>query len=275
MRIVLPLVLLFLLPALVLANGEDDHTVEVGQTIEEEIKGTSITLIFWGSLLLGLLILIALLHKNKGEREKKLLFGLIVVSVVVVTAYVMGSTIYLNTISVTGGPVHWHADFEVWNCGERLDLTDPTGFENRVGSSMFHEHGDDRIHVEGVVVDYDDVTLHRFFELAGGDLTNERLVYPTTTGVVDVSNGDLCNGQPGTLQAFLYRLTNPDPTKRSGFVAVQEKLDDIAGYVPAPYSNIPPGDCIIIEFTEEDKPSTENICTTYRIAIERGDLTLR
>ena len=50
-----------------------------------------------------------------------------------------------------------------------------------------------------------------------------------------------------------------------------ENFDD---HILAPYSNIPPGDCIIIEFDTE-KEKTEHICETYKVAIERGDLSER
>jgi len=47
------------------------------------------------------------LHKNL----KKILFAAIVIPVVAATIFLAGSTIYLNSVSSSGGPVHWHADF--------------------------------------------------------------------------------------------------------------------------------------------------------------------
>ena len=52
---------------------------------------------------------------------------------------------------------------------------------------------------------------------------------------------------------------------------VQEKLTDYEDYILAPQSLVPPGDCIIIEF-DKYKESTDNLCESYRIALERGDL---
>ena len=254
MKLVFLLFLLFIALLLVIvapftfANGEG-----VGQTVEEVIKGTSITLIFWGSLLLGLLILIALLHKNKGEREKKVLFGLIVVSVVVVTAYVMGSTIYLNFISVTGGPVHWHADYEIWVCEKEIDIEDPKLPLNRLGTYVLHDHGDNRMHIEGVVLDKRDVSLGAFFHAIGGELSKDELIVPTNQGLVEASEGDLCDGSPGKLYVFVKGKLVEDPSS----------------YVIQPYETIPPGDTIKVVFSssslEEIDPNRKGYDREKRI----------
>ena len=120
------------------------------------------------SIIVGVLILFAIYDKDRSEKTKIFLFLGIIIPIVLVTIYSAGSTIYLNIISETQGPVHWHADFEIWDCGQKIDLINPTGFSNRVGNPVFHEHGDDRIHVEGVVVEKKDVDLHSFFEVIGG-----------------------------------------------------------------------------------------------------------
>ena len=52
----------------------------------------------------------------------------------------------------------------------------------------------------------------------------------------------------------------------------QQKLDNFEDYVLSPYTQIPPGDCIIIEFDAE-KEKTEHICESYKVAVGRGDLS--
>jgi len=198
-----------------------------------------------------------------NRTEKKVVFILIAFPVAAATLYLAADTVYLNISSESGGPVHWHADYEIWVCDKKLDLIDPTGFENRIGSPVFHEHNDDRIHVEGVLVRVRDANLESYFEIIGGKLSDSGLSYPTDSGTVSANNGDLCNDKPGKLQAFVY--------KTSGNRYHQQKIADFPHYVLSPYSQVPPGDCIIIEFGEE-KNKSDKICETYTIAISKGDL---
>lgn len=201
-------------------------------------------------------------HKMK-ENEKKIAFVIISASVVISTVYLAGHTVYLNIVSESGGPVHWHADYEIWVCGQKLDMINPKGFASYVGSPVLHEHNDDRIHVEGVVVHMRSINLESYLDVIGGKLGSSEMAYPTENGVVAVKNGDMCSGLPAKLQAFVYRT---DGKKYN-----QEKLADFARYVLSPHPQVPPGDCIIIEFDAE-KARTEKMCETYKIAIEKGDI---
>lgn len=246
-------------------SGEKDSTAE--QLIKTTIQYTILV-----TIIVLLLIFISLFCK-KTEAQKWFLFLGIAIPVVLVTLYAAGATIYLNIISETKGPVHWHADYEIWNCGEQLELVKPTSLMNRVGTPVFHEHNDNRIHVEGVVHKKSEVSLHDFFTAVGGMLRTSTLALPTDMGLVEIHNGDLCNGKPGTLQIFLYRVTNPNPAQKSGFLYEQIKLDDFEDYILAPYATIPPGDCLIIEFDEE-KEKTDKICETYTIALQEGKMRM-
>lgn len=58
---------------------------------------------------------------------------------------------------------------------------------DRTGSTRYHEHDDKRIHLEGVFKEREDATLRAFFQTFGGELTNERLVYPIPGGVINVT----------------------------------------------------------------------------------------
>jgi len=266
-RILLLIIVVILFSFTVYSHIEEVN--EASKDIGESLKSTSKNYVMIAAVIAGILVLIAIYNKEK-EDSKMFLFLGIIIPIILATVYLTGSTIYLNIISETKGPVHWHADYEVWNCGEKIDLVKPTGLSNRIGSPLFHDHGDNRIHVEGVVTDKKDVDLHNFFETIGGSLTEISLYLPTNDGYVEIADGDLCNGNSGILQVFLYKIKNPDDTKN--WIFEQQKLENFEDYVLSPYSNIPPGDCIIIEFDIE-KDTTKNICETYKLAVERGDLS--
>lgn len=257
---------LFLLLAVFAVSA---HEGEEAVVDSESIKVNSILYVSIASAITFIALICALGCKKQPEALKWILFLAMVIPVLVATFYVAGSTIYLNVKSETAGPVHWHADFEIWNCGEKLDLNDPTGALNRVGSPVFHEHGDDRIHMEGVVVRKTDVDLHEFFEKVGGSLTGDSFSWRTNNGVVEANNGELCNGKAGKVQIFVLKVTNPY-ADRTEFVYEQFKADE--NYVLSPQAIVPPGDCIILEFDEE-KATTDKICETFRIAKEKGDLS--
>lgn len=221
-----------------------------------------VTILYYTLWISGLAVISSLVFKM-NRTEKKVVFLLIAAPVAISTLYLSGHTVYLNLISESRGPVHWHADYEVWVCDKKLDLMDPTGFENRVGSPVLHEHNDNRIHAEGVLVKISDASLEEYFEVISGELHEDELSYPTNSGTISVKNGDLCSGKPGKLQAFVY--------KTLGKRYQQEKLADFPQYVLSPYSQVPPGDCIIIEFGEE-KTRTDKVCSTYVAAINKGDI---
>lgn len=253
-------------------HSEEEHIAPDISNLEQTIKSTTLNIVLGATGILLALILLATFGRGFVEKNNKIkiaIFSLIVVVVVVTTVYAAGSTIYLNVVSQTKGPVHWHADFEVWSCGEKIDLEDASGLANRIGTSTFHEHGDDRIHLEGVVVEYGEVSLHNFFHVIGGQLEGDSLSIPTNDGIIELQNGEQCNGKEGKLQVFVYKINNPDERKQ--WVYEQTKLEGFEDYVLSPHSNVPPGDCIIIEF-DNDKDSTDKICETYKIAVDKGEL---
>ena len=238
--------------------------------LEGSLKSTALNYILLASLIVSILILYSIFKKRMSERQKLTIFIIIVVVVLFVTIYSAASTIYLNVISETKGPIHWHADFEIWNCNKEIDLIKPRGLSNRVGSPTLHEHGDNRIHVEGVVLKKEDVNLHSFFESINGELKQDYLKIPTDHGIVEIRNNELCNNEPGKIQVFAYKVINPEFTKKWKYT--QEKIQDFENYILSPYSNVPPGDCIIIEFDQE-KQFTDKICDSYKLSIEKGELS--
>jgi hypothetical protein len=200
-----------------------------------------------GAILAIATILILPLKKNMSESGKNVVFWTLSVLVMGSTVFFAGTIVTENLQSQTGGPVHWHADYQVHVCGERVDLIDPKGFSNKVGTPLFHEHDDDRIHVEGTVMDIPDVNLGNYFKVIGGKLANGTLTYPTENGTVTKEPGDTCNGEPASLQVYV----NGD------------RIDNYEDYLYYPDPYVPPGDCIIIEFDSTPTETTDKICSSW------------
>ena len=205
-----------------------------------ELKEQAQLVLFLSGILIVVITIISLIIQKKkiNGPAKVALFLMIAAPALLATFYVAGTTILVNQKSITKGPVHWHADFEVWNCGRKLDLQQPTELSNRIGTPLFHEHGDDRIHVEGVVDDYGELSLPHFFAAIGGKI-----------------------------QVFVYRAVafgDQDADVQDSFRVIQQKLASVEEYSIAHYSSVPPGDCLIIEF-DQPKKQTERICESYRL----------
>ena len=261
--------------------------------IEGKINAFSIKTVLFSILILAVLLLLStiVVKSKKLEKYKKPIFILIVMAIAVPSFLMTGSTIYLNTISDSRGPVHWHTDFEFWACGQEIELRDPYAFlSNKVGTSTFHEHDDKRIHLEGVVIDkQEDSSLDKFMRVTGGSIDEKTLVIPTepnpfeddidgdvVTGdqelvkkfltkdadertTLTLENGKGCSDQGyAEIQAFLYTFNKQDDTY------TQTKLSDPASYTMRDESTVPPGDCLIVEF-DMVKSSTDKLCQQFGV----------
>ena len=197
---------------------------------------TQMASVGYGSAAFGILIFaIILFGKNMGNKSKKIMFMLIVAVAASVTIYLIFTTLYLNLHSETKGPVHWHADYEILVCDKKISLEDSKGMSNRRGVDMLHSHNDNRIHVEGVLVDKKEASLGAFFYAVHGSLSEDGLKIPTNDGLISVHNGDKCNDKPAKLYVFVNGKIIENPAK----------------YVISPYERVPPGDMIKIVFTEK------------------------
>lgn len=225
-------------------------------------------LIAYAGLVIAFLTVILLFKKPESETAKHFFFWTIAILTLAVTAYISAHTIYENAVlSPTKGPVHWHADFRIFQCGEELDVINPVGLSNRVGSPLIHEHGDNRIHIEGTILSRKDYTLGSFFEEIGGALDENSLSFEAENGFIVLKNGDLCpHGKSGILNVFLWSTENG--------VARQSKMRNFADYGISPRSRVPPGDCVIFEFSSEEKLFTNYICEQYAVAESRGDIQI-
>lgn len=217
------------------------------------------------TILLIILAFVSLAIKQKSATLKKVLFLGFVLITVLCTLFLAGATIYLNVVSISGGPIHHHADFAIYKCGEELDLEDPVGVSNKVGTSTVHEHNDKRIHIEGVIVSELDASLGNFFRSTGGNFENNKLTIPGHTGQAVLKNGDSCdNVQNAQLQVFLFKV--------EGDNFRQAKLNDAKNYIISAEQNVPPGDCIIIEL-DKLKDKTDKLCQSFDAAVQTGKLT--
>lgn len=191
----------------------------------------------YGSVAFGALIVIILLfHKIMNDYVKKIVYFLIITITSLVTIYLVLTTLHLNIISETKGPVHWHADFEIWVCGKEVKLAKPKSFLSNIqGVDLMHAHDDNRIHVEGVLLDKKAASLGAFFYAIGGSLTSDGIKVPTDEGLLSIHEGDKCNEQPAKLYVFVNG----------------NLIDNPSAYVIAPYEKVPPGDRIKIMFTEK------------------------
>lgn len=259
--------------------------------LEGDISKLSMRVVAGAAVGLFILMGIAILTKGKFEKLKMPLFIMMSFLMAGSTLVLAGSTVYLNTQSDSGGPVHWHADIEFWICDNEVELIDPVGFSNKVGTWTLHEHNDHRIHLEGVVVDGEnDASLGKFMHVIGGAITDEALVVPLNPSgsifedeidgdgpsnpypsyaeehvlvanekrYVKVVNGNTCGNEAAEVQVFVYSFNKEDNTYE------QHKINNVAKYTMAPESVVPPGDCIIVEFAPF-KEKTDKLCEQYGV----------
>ena len=240
---------------------EEQLSVVPQPLLDQIIRTNSLNFTYLALGLIVLLVALSILLKNKTEWLKLILFITMALIILANTIYLSGSTIYLNQVSVTGGPVHYHADFEIYNCGVKVEIKDPQWFSNQVGTEVVHEHNDNRMHIEGVLLDKHDTSISHFFEQLGGSMRNTYLTVPTNEGDLTLRNGERClDGKNGILQVFVY--------KTDGETFRQTKLTDPQNYQISPESNVPPGDCIILEFDSINRTKTDKLCQNYKLAKE-------
>ena len=263
-----------------------------GSNLEEQITSLSWQAVGVGTLALIILIIIASFTRERFPKLNKPIYTLILVAVIVPTITLVASTVYLNTQSYQGGPVHWHADIEFWACGNELELRDPSGaLSNKIGSPTLHEHDDKRIHLEGVPITEKDASLGKFMKTVGGDIDRNNLVLPVNKDnvfendydgdgkftdlnylindrfITDGFNGKVAKFQsgktgcastePAEVQVFRYSMVG-DKTYEQTKVSKPEDL------IITGDSNVPPGDCIIVEY-DIPKDFTDKLCEQYGV----------
>ena len=129
------------------------------------------------------------------------LLGLFLIAIIYFAIFLSSRETY------SSGPVHWHADLAVTVCGENIALPKPLSAQiahNQpfIGTPLMHLHAEPVIHLEGVILNKEDITLGKFMKAIGLNFKDDQLL--------ERSNGVLCpNGQPGKVKL----LTNGQETK--------------------------------------------------------------
>lgn len=229
----LALVALVLLFSSVLANALSATAFDYANHDEQIVSW------MWIALAAILLVVLASMFffKSMDENRKRLSYAIIVVVVAFFTLYVVVDTVQNNLASATQGPVHWHADYEVWVCGKKLELEKSKGIDGKIGTNLLHHHNDYRIHVEGTVMKLEYVSLGNFFGAIGGEFSKEKIRVVLKDGtVLEKKNADSCNSSPGKVQLYVNAKPNT-------------QFED---YVIAPHSRVPPGDYLHIVFDSRE-----------------------
>jgi len=152
-------------------------------------------------------------HTSKEEREEKLTaskdkrvqskknknYALTGLAVIVLGAIVF----YFLTSegSYTKGSVHWHSEISIELCGTDEPLPRPVAGQevhgqSFVGTTLLHLHSEPKIHMEGVVIKKEDITLSEFADAVG--------ITFTKTSLMDKTNGELCpDGTVGKVKLFV------------------------------------------------------------------------
>lgn len=202
--------------------------------------------------------------------DKNILMSGFIVVILGSSFFTAGAFIHQSQTSWSGGEIHWHADYEVLvenQDGElqRADLIDPSNYcsqtphessymcslSDRTGATEYHEHNDNRIHLEGVFKERKDATLSAYFETFGGKLTSSELVYPTNDGELRISETDSTNK---TLKIIV----------RSGIAGERgwKVIDNPSEYVISPYKRGPNLDDIFVVW---DDRSANYVKEQFRI----------
>lgn len=121
--------------------------------------------------------------------------------VVLLVIYTIAKGLVNASDPVTAGEVHWHADIAYEACGQTVS------FDDEKGHTITHGHNDDQVHVEGIILDEQDISLASFFKNSGINITSENFE--------DYNNGDLCDSstEPGKVSFYVDGELFSDPNE--------------------------------------------------------------
>lgn len=229
-----------------------------------------ISTLLTGGLIASVLLTAVSLYseENLTMHDKEMLMNGFLIAILVPTFYTAGAFVHESQTSWSGGEIHWHADFEVLveEEGEmtRLDPINPEKFcqdteheasymckiSDRTGSTEYHEHNDNRIHLEGTFRERSDASLSAFFEQFQGELTNDRLVLPTNDGVVEKTETGIKTlkiiVKKGTAQERDWCVIGPVRQEKQCVTFDGKKAHSPSDYVISPYTQGPNLDDIFI-----------------------------
>lgn len=248
------------------------------------VNDTSIAITCAAVVMLITLIVAAITTQQSRPAFKKPLYTLMVVVVAITTFIISSMPIITNLNSPTNGPVRWATDYQIWACGNQLNLRGPQGIlSNRVGTTTLFELQDNRIHFEGTPLNIsNDTSLGKFMQVVDGQVTDSNLIVPVDQGstfigtpsapeqlqpftginrdgtFVSFTNGASCDVTPSEVQAFVYRF-NPGTDTYT-----QTKITHPAAYEMSHTDQVPPGDCVVLEFAPPED-HTDHLCPSYGV----------
>lgn len=144
------------------------------------------------------------MHKESEivSKEKKSQYFWIGVVVVILIAAAVGLGYLINNKpqTYTDREVHWHALLDISICGKHRDLPlaesgDLVHGKTFKGIHLLHTHDDNLIHIEGLIQKKEDIALGKFFDGIDVPFDKDKLM--------DVKNGDFCDGKPSVLKMFV------------------------------------------------------------------------
>lgn len=96
--------------------------------------------------------------------------------------------------------VHAHALINIYICDQHHDLprtnsTSTAHGKKYLGLPNLHTHDDNVIHLEGIIQRKEDMTLGKFFDAINVTFDQDR--------IIQVKNGDLCQGKPAVLKMYV------------------------------------------------------------------------
>jgi len=263
--------------------GEPSATSTLASTdLAKSVSDLSVAVVAAAAAMLMVLIVAAIVTRERWPKFKAPLFTLIVLVIAASTLTLSGASAYLSTSSPTGGPVRWSAEYQLWACGNQLELRDSKSLlTNHVGTPTLYEKNDSRIHFDGTPVNLPkDVSLGTFMQVVGGEISDDSLVVPLNDGASFVGtprspeqiqpniatskagsyarfiSGQACGDQTAYVQTFVYQRDAGTNTYH------QFKVQSPADYEMSHTADVPPGDCIIMEFAPP-KDKTDHLCPGY------------
>jgi len=262
------------------------HSLQIvaATDLARTISDLSVAITGAAVILLMIFVAATVVTHRRWPQFKGPLFTLIVLITVVTTLTLSGATLVRNFNSPTAGPVHWGTDYQIWACGNQLELRDPRGLlSDRVGTPTLYEKNDGRIHYDGTPSNLpDDASLGMFMQAIGGEISDSSLVVPLNDGNGFVGtpstpeqvesyittnrdglsarfvNDQRCGDSPAVVQVFAYSYNAATQTY------TQTKLNHPALYELSHSSASPPGDCVIVEFAPT-KERTDHLCASYGV----------
>lgn len=232
--------------------------------VDFPLERISLQLIFLTAALIGVLFFFFFITRRANKLDSRVVFFAITACVFATTALLIMSTLFLTFTSWSKGPIDWRAYLEIWACDKEYSPYIYDSKEQTYGPRIIYDKDQKQIQLRGLMKRPEDSTLTQLIEGLGGELTAQSLMLPINNGTVRFTNNDRCGQDKAEVQVFVYHMN------RDGTFA-QRKIMAFSDYQIQPFSSVPPGDCIVIEFSPP-KDRTDKKCRSYSQAQYKGEL---